>query len=250
MRFKEKVIIVTGGAQGIGKAIATGFAKEGAIVVIADIQGDLAEIVAAEIKSQGGQALAIKMDVTNYKEVNAGVNQVLEMFGKIDILINNAGWDMPGDFMEQTEEYWDKILNLNLKGPIIVSHIVLKSMIKQNRGKIINISSRAGRGGTPYQVVYSGAKGGVITLTRSLARAYAKYNIAVNCVAPGATETPALESAIVKNPGLRESLLQSRLFHRFAKPDEIAAAVLFLASDDAEYITGQTLSVDGGADMY
>lgn len=246
MRFKGKVVIVTGGAQGIGKAIAHGFAKEGAIVIIADIQKDLSEGVAAEIKSQGGQALAIRMDVTNYREVNAGIKQVVEKFERIDVLINNAGWDMPGDFLEQNEEYWDRILNLNLKGPIIVSHIVIKYMMKENFGKIVNISSGAGRRGARYQVVYSAAKGGVIALTQSLAQVCARYNIAVNCVAPGPTETPALESALLKNPGLQESLLQSRLFQRFGKPGEIAPAVLFLASDEAGYITGQTLSVDGG----
>lgn len=159
MRFKGKVVIVTGGAQGIGKAIAHGFAKEGAIVIIADIQKDLSEGVAAEIKSQGGQALAIRMDVTNYREVNAGIKQVVEKFERIDVLINNAGWDMPGDFLEQNEEYWDRILNLNLKGPIIVSHIVIKYMMKENFGKIVNISSGAGRRGARYQVVYSAAKG-------------------------------------------------------------------------------------------
>jgi 2-hydroxycyclohexanecarboxyl-CoA dehydrogenase len=240
MRFEGKIAMVTGGAQGIGKAIVEAFAREGARLAIADIRKDLAETLAASL---GAQALAVKMDVTDYREVDGGVNLVLEKLGGIDILVNNAGWDMPGDFTAQSEEFWANILDLNLKGPIIASNIVIKSMIKRRRGgRIINISSVAA-GGTPRQVVYSAAKGGVETLTKSLALAYAGYNITVNCVAPTATETPALKEAFEKNPNLREDMLKTRLFRRFSKPEEMAPPVLFFASDEAALITGQVLAV-------
>jgi len=249
MRFQDKVALITGGAQGIGEAIVKAFARENATVVIADIQIDRAMAVADEARSLGGRALAIKMDVTDYSEVSNGVSRVLEEYGRIDILVNNAGFDMPGDFLEQDEQSWDRSLSLNLKGPMIVSSIVLRSMIEKRFGRIVNISSEAGRTGAPFMVAYAAAKGGVIALTRSLARAYAKYNIRVNSIAPGPTETPALKGALVNNPGLRDLFLQSRPIQRFGRPEDVAAAVLFLASDKSEYITGQTLNVDGGGTM-
>lgn len=249
MRFQNKVVITTGAAQGIGKAIAEGFAREGAISVIADIQQELAETTAADIRAKGGRATAIRIDVTNYQEANDGVRQVLDQFGKVDVLINNAGWSKLQNFLENTEELWNKVIAINFKGQTIMCHAVLNSMIKQKYGRIVNIASVVGRTGNVLEAVYASAKGGVISQTKSLALAYAKYNILINCVCPGAIETPMLAQAKIDNPALPGMVSRVPL-HRFGRPEEIATAVLFLASDDASYITGQSLGVDGGLCMY
>ena len=249
MKFDGKVAIVTGAARGIGKAIAEGLAKEGATVVVADLLEDLAKETAQEIKSRGGQAIPVKMDITNSKEVKAVVEQVLKQCGKIDVLVNNAGWDKIEPFVQSTEDTWDKVIAINLKGPVIVTRAVLDDMIKRNSGRIVSIASDAGRVGSSGEAVYSACKGGIIAFSKTLAREMVRYNIAVNCVAPGPTMTPLVEHNMKENPKLVEALKGAIPMKRLAKPEEIAAAAIFLASDDASYITGQVLSVSGGLTM-
>ena len=249
MKFDGKVAIVTGAARGIGKAIAEGLAKEGATVVVADLLEDLAKETAQEIKSRGGQAIPVKMDITNSKEVKAVVEQLLKQCGKIDVLVNNAGWDKIEPFVQSTEDTWDKVIAINLKGPVIVTRAVLDNMIQNKYGRIVSIASDAGRVGSSGEAVYSACKGGIIAFSKTLAREVVRYNIAVNCVAPGPTMTPLVEHNMKENPKLVEALKGAIPMKRLAQPEEIAAAAIFLASDDASYITGQVLSVSGGLTM-
>ena len=249
MKFKGKVAIVTGAARGIGKAIAEGLAKEGATVVVADLLEDLAKETAQEIKNSGGQAIPLKIDITDSKQVKAAIEQVIKQCGKIDVLVNNAGWDKVEPFVQSTEETWDKVIAINLKGPVIVTRAVLDNMIQNKYGRIVNIASDAGRVGSSGEAVYSACKGGIISFSKTLARELVRYNIAVNSVAPGPTETPLVALTMKENPKIVEALKAAIPMRRLAKSEEIAAAVLFFASDDASFITGQVLSVSGGLNM-
>jgi 2-hydroxycyclohexanecarboxyl-CoA dehydrogenase len=249
MRLGEKVAIVTGSAQGIGKAIAQRLASEGATVIVADMIENLARATSQEIESQGGKAIPVKMDITNSKEVRAAVEQVLKQCGKIDILVNNAGWDKIEPFVQSTEETWDKVIAINYKGPVIVTRAVLDNMISNNYGRIVSIASDAGRVGSSGESVYSGCKGGIIAFSKTLAREVVRYNITVNCVSPGPTGTPAVLKFMETNPKMMEPLKSAIPMKRLARPEEIAAAVLFFTSDGAGYITGQVLSVSGGLTM-
>jgi len=249
MRLGEKVAIVTGSAQGIGKAIAQRLASEGVTVVVADMIEDLARATSQEIESQGGKAIPVKMDITNSKEVRAAVEQVLKQCGRIDILVNNAGWDKIEPFVQSTEDTWDKVIAINYKGPLVVTRAVLDNMISNNYGRIVSIASDAGRVGSSGEAVYSGCKGGIIAFSKTLAREVVRYNITVNCVSPGPTGTEAVLKFMETNPKMMEPLKSAIPMKRLARPEEIAAAVLFFASDAAGYITGQVLSVSGGLTM-
>jgi 2-hydroxycyclohexanecarboxyl-CoA dehydrogenase len=249
MIMGEKVAIVTGSAQGIGKAIAQRLASEGVTVVVADMIEDLARATSQEIGSQGGKAVPMKMDITNSKEVKAAVEQVLKQCGRIDILVNNAGWDRIEPFAQSNEETWDKVIAINYKGPVIVTRAVLDNMISNNYGRIVSIASDAGRVGSSGEAVYSGCKGGIIAFSKTLAREVVRYNITVNCVSPGPTGTAAVLKFMETNPKMMEPLKSAIPMKRLARPEEIAAAVLFFTSDAAGYITGQVLSVSGGLTM-
>lgn len=248
-RFKDRVAIITGGAQGIGEAIARRLANEGAIVAILDIQHEKAQVVANDIVSKGGSAIAVKMDITDSQDVKRAVKEVEDKLGKVDTLINNVGWDKIVPFIQLTEELWDRIIAINLRGPITVTRAVLDGMINRNYGKIVNIASDAGRAGSSGESIYSACKGGIIAFTKTLARELHKYNILVNCVSPGPVDTPLLASVSKNNPKLIETLQRAIPMRRLGKPEEVAGAVAFLASDEASYITGQTLSVSGGLTM-
>ncbi len=246
MRFEDKITVVTGGASGIGRAIAREFAKEGSRVVILDIQEDKANDTVREIESQGGRAVAIKVDATGETAVKAAVKYIIAEQGSIDILINNIGGSESLPFLEADEALWRKILDTNLMTTILLCHNVLPHMIKQRYGRIVNIASTAGRQPRPFGLAYGAAKAGVISVTRSLAVAMATYNIRVNCVVPGTIDTEALKKLLPET--VKDSLHRVAL-GRLGQPEEVARAVLFLASEDASYITGQSLGVDGGNEM-
>jgi len=249
MRLKGKTIIVTGSGQGIGKGIALKLAKEGSSVVVADLNEENAQKVADEINSNGGKALAVKVDITSAEMVKNMILKTIDEFGEISGLVNNAGWDKVEPFMESTEDTWDRVIAINIKGTISCCKAVLQEMIPNNYGKIINIASDAGRVGSSGEAVYSATKGGVIAFTKTLAREMARYKINVNCIAPGPTDTPLFEEISSYNPKIAEGLKKAIPFRRLGKPEDLANAVAFMISDEAEYITGQTLSVSGGLTM-
>jgi 2-hydroxycyclohexanecarboxyl-CoA dehydrogenase len=248
MELEGKVAIVTGAGQGIGKAIALRLSKEGASVAVVDLNPDTAEATAREITGAGGKAIAIKADVSNSAQVNEMAKQVVSELGTVDILVNNAAFvaDLPQKFIDETEDYWDRVIAVCLKGNILCSRAVLDTMIEKQSGKIVNISSDAGRVGQSGQTVYSATKGGIISFSKALAREVARYKINVNCVSPGATDTPAFQ----KNPEpVKEAVPKGIPLRRIAKPEDIASAVAFFCSSDADYMTGQVLSVSGGYTM-
>ncbi|MDQ7801722.1 MAG: SDR family NAD(P)-dependent oxidoreductase [Armatimonadota bacterium] len=250
MEFQDRVALVTGGASGIGRATCLALAARGARVAVADINAQGAEQVAEEIRRQDREALAVGMDVTNRAHVAQAVQQVLDRWGRVDVLINAAGWDRIVPFLESTEDLWDRVININFRGVLNTCHVVLPHMVQRGGGVVVNISSDAGRVGSSGETVYSGAKGAVIAFSKALAREVARHNIRVNVVAPGITDTPLLQQIIqAGNEKLIDAIVRSTPLRRMARPEEVAEAVVFLASDRASFITGQTLSVSGGLTM-
>ncbi len=250
MTLQDRVAAVTGAASGIGRAIARALARAGARVAVIDVNEEGARDTVAAIAREGGEAHAYRADVTRKAEVDAAVAAILARWGTVHILVNNAGWDRLAPFVETTEEFWDRVLAINLKGPIICTRAVLDPMIRQEYGKIVNIASDAGRVGSTGEAVYSAAKGGLIAFGKALARELARYRINVNCICPGPADTPLFQREFIAvNPKLADGLRRAIPFGRLATPEDIAPAVVFLASDEAGYITGQTLSVSGGLTM-
>ncbi|MBF7082518.1 3-oxoacyl-ACP reductase FabG [Desulfallas sp. Bu1-1] len=246
MRLDNTKIIVTGAGQGIGKAIALMLASYGADLSIADKNAETLQVTRAEIEQLGRKCVAVPTDVTDFESVTAMVKQSQETLGRIDVLVNTVGWDIIEPFWKNSLEYWDKIIDINYKSVVYCSRAVLDGMMENKAGKIINIASDAGRVGSSGETVYAGAKGGVIAFTKSLAREVAKFNIKVNCVCPGPTDTPLYRGQPEK---IRQALERAIPLKRVASPDDIAGAVLFFASSLADYITGQVLSVSGGLTM-
>jgi NAD(P)-dependent dehydrogenase (short-subunit alcohol dehydrogenase family) len=247
--LKGRVAIVTGaGSQiGFGKAIALSLAKEGCDLVIADIDVEGAKQTANEIRNLGREAIAVKTDITNTKEVNDMVKAALAKFGKIDILVNNAGAGTPPKpFIESTEEEWDKNINLNLKGMLRCTKAVLGHMVSRKTGKIVNMSSLGAKNGGEHVIVYSAAKAGVICFTKGLAIEVAPLGINVNCIAPGVGLTNFIRSAPRE---IIDDLIKKTPGRRTSTPQDIANAVVYLASDVSIDVVGQTLSVDGGLTM-
>jgi 2-hydroxycyclohexanecarboxyl-CoA dehydrogenase len=247
-----KTAIVTGGARGIGKGISMTMAKQGANVVIADLLLDAAQETAAEIRQTGAKALAMQTDIANLESVKSMVENVKSEFGQIDILVNNAGWDRMKPFMKTTPDFWDKVININFKGVLNTVYAVAEGMIAQNSGRIINIASDAARVGSMGESVYSGAKGAVLSFSKTLARELARNSVTVNVLCPGPTPTPLLDDMKAED-SFADKVLSSMdkiiPLKRMGKPEDIAAAVVFLASDEAGFITGQVLSVSGGLTM-
>ena len=249
MKLEGKVAIVTGGGGGICGAIARLFATEGAKVVLADRDESAAKKVVREIEEEGGQGMAVRVDITNREEIGATVEDVLARWEKIDILVNCAGIAIVESFIEGDEKLWDEMISVNLKGTIFFTHAVLTGMIERRYGKIINIASIAGMGGGGRQVVYAATKGGVRAFGKALAREVARYKININDICPGPIATAMFEKGREENPAYMEKLIQGIPLRRPGRPEEIAAAALFLASDEAEFINGHSLVVDGGTTM-
>jgi 2-hydroxycyclohexanecarboxyl-CoA dehydrogenase len=250
VKLKDRATIVTGAASGIGRAIAEACAREGARVAVVDLNADGARETVAAIEKAGGTAAAWPLDITDVGAVDRMVDDVAARWGGVHVLVNCAGWDKPMPFVDTTPEFWDKILAINLKGPIACMRAALRVMIRQESGKIVTIASDAGRVGSTGEAVYSAAKGGLIALTKTVAREVARHRINVNCVCPGPSDTPLFRNEFAAtSPKLADSLKRVIPWGRLGVPDDVAPAVVFLASDDAGFITGQTLSVSGGLTM-
>lgn len=245
MRLKDRVVIVTGAGQGIGEAIVRKMAEEGAKVIVSDIREDTAIKVAEEIVRTGGMAISIRADVTNRDEAKALINNSLDKFGRLDILVNNAGIIRVGMMKDLKEEDWDEVIKVNLKGAYNCSQFAMEPMIRQMYGKIINIASTAYLG-TIGQVNYAASKAGVIALAKSMALELAKYNINVNAVAPGFIDTDMTREI---KPEIREKAISGIPLKRIGQPGDVANLVLFLASDESSYITGQVIRICGGSSI-
>jgi 2-hydroxycyclohexanecarboxyl-CoA dehydrogenase len=262
LNLEGKIAIVTGGAANIGRGITLGFVKEGVQVVIAEIDAAQAEKVIQESKKIGPQPIFFDTDITDTNRVETMVKEILSRFGRIDILVNNAGWGFDRPFLEKPREEWEKEIKINFWGPLNCIRAVIGSMVKQNYGKIVSIGSDAGRMGEYNEEVYSGCKGAVIAISKSLARSFGKYGINVNVVCPGATMPEKPEHygeksmfapggflSTTTNEEIQTKILKKYPLRKFGKPEDIANAVLFFSSDVSGHITGQTLSVSGGYTM-
>ncbi len=244
MLLAGKIAIVTGGASGIGLAISQRFAREGAAVAVWDINEAGAQRAADELVAVGGKAIGCAVDVSNRAQIEAATNRVRAEFGPISILVNNAGISNYISFLDMTEEQWDRMININLKSVFLVTQVVLPDMLAAGWGRVVNISSSSTQTGSPKMAHYVASKGGVIGFTKALAREYSEKGITFNNVPPGFVDTPLLRATL--SEAAVESQIQSSPMKRAGKPEDIAAACAFLASDDAGYITGHTLSVNGG----
>ena len=242
MKLKNKVALITGGGSGIGEATVLRFSEEGAKIVINDVNEDNAKKVAEKVKAKGSEVLVCIADVGKKSDVEKMVKKTLDKFGRLDILVNNAGINRDSFAKKMSEEQWDKVIDINLKGTFLCAQAALSQMIEQNSGKIINTAS-IGALGNIGQANYSASKAGVIGLTKTLALEGARYNITVNCVSPGATNT----AMTAKMPTeIAQKVKEKIPLKRFAEPKEIAEIHLFLASEKSSYITGQVIFVDGG----
>jgi 2-hydroxycyclohexanecarboxyl-CoA dehydrogenase len=249
----SRTALVTGGAQGIGRGIATALAAQGFKVAIADLNIETATQAAKDIREAGGTAIAVEANVTDTASVEACLQTVTRDLGPVEVVVNNAGWDDFMPFIATSEEFWDKVLDINFKGALRVTKAVLPGMIERGFGRVINIGSDAGRVGSSLESVYSGAKGGIIAFTKTLAREVAGNGITANVVCPGPTDTPALRKFVDGAGQDAEKVISGMVravpMKRLGTPDDIGPAVAFFASDAAGFITGQTLSVSGGLTM-
>lgn len=245
MRLEGKTAIITGAAQGIGREIALTFAREGADVVIADVQVEAAREIAAEMEKIGRKALVVKTDVSNSEDVNRMVRATVDKFGKIDILVNDAGICVVKSLQELSEEDWDKQLDINLKGTFLCTKRVVQEMLNRGKGKIVNIASGLAQVALPNYSAYTASKGGVMSLTRALALELAPKGINVNAVAPGLIATP-LQEARIREEGY-EKLVEGIPIGRLGRPDDVAQAVLYLASEESDFVVGETIFITGGS---
>lgn len=250
--LKGRVAVVTGGGSGIGRAIAKRLAEEGVSAGIIDIDARGGEDTVSKIQSAGGKAVFANADITDFDAVTAAVGKIEREAGPIDILVNNAGWDKMVPFLQTDFELWKKVLDINLYGPLHLHYAILPKMVERGHGKVVNIASDAGRAGSSGEAVYSAAKGGIIAFTKTMARELARANIQLNTVCPGPTDTPLFAQVAQGEAGAKiaEALKRAIPMRRLGQPEDISGAVAFLASDDANYITGQTLSVSGGLTMH
>jgi len=253
-KLKDKVAIVTGAGRGIGESIAAAMSREGAIIAVVEVSDQRCKETTDKIIGMGGQAISLKVDVSAWADVEKAVQTVVEKFGSVDILVNNAGIGQVENFMDGDIKRWERIIAVDLMGVIYFSRAVLDGMMKQKAGKIVNISSNAGRYACPRQVVYSAAKGAVMSFTQSLASEMAPYKVHVNAICPGNVDTPMYMKAHDLLPDhLKPYQRKMQIdipWGRLASPEEIAALTVFLSSDDSNYLTGQCISIDGGATHY
>lgn len=249
--LKDKVVLVTGGAGGIGSAICRRFAEAGSIVAVFDLNIEATQQLANDLEALGVRARGYKVDITDHDAVNAAVAQVEDELGPIDVLVNNAGWDIGAFFLQTEKPFWDKVVAINLYGPLNMHHAVLKRMSARGTGRVVNISSDAGRVGSSMEAVYSFCKGGLIAFSKTMAREMSRQQIPVNVVCPGPTETALLDNLAQGERGekIKAGLVRAVPFGRMGQPDDVAGMVLFLSSDDAAFITGQVVSVSGGLTM-
>lgn len=249
-----KTAIVTGAGSGIGRAIATRLAAEGCVVGVFDInQAGAAETVGA-IEAAGGKSLAVQCDITDYAAVTAAVASFEQQAGAgTDILVNNAGWDTPMPFLKTVPAFWQKVTAINWFGPLHMTHAVAQGMAARKSGRIVQIASDAGRVGSSGEVVYSGCKGATIAFSKALARELARANVTINAVCPGPTDTPAMSAFVgtgEQGQKIRDAMVKGVPLGRIGAPDDYPGLVAFLASDDAAFMTGQTISVSGGLTMH
>ncbi len=245
MRLENKTAIVTGAGSGIGRAIALLFSKEGAKIVVADVSEKGGKDTVKKIEGKGGEAVFVKTDVSKSKDIDEMVKTCLKEFGQVDILVNNAGIHKSASLTETSEKDWDETIDVDLRGVFLGSKRVIPEMVKQGKGKIINTASIAGLVGFDKMSAYCAAKGGVISLTREMALEYAPEKINVNCIAPGVIRTAMTEEKI-NDPETKKNLEKSTPFPRLGEPEDIAYAALYLASDESDFVTGETLVIDGG----
>ncbi len=252
-RFQGKTVIVTGGAGGIGGATCRRFASEGAKVAVFDMNLEAAQKVADAIKAAGGQAAAFQCDITSREQVDAAVAGTEAQLGPVDVLVNNAGWDVFKPFVKTNPGEWAKLIDINLTGALHMLHAVLPGMAERKSGHIVNVASDAARGGSSGEAVYSACKGGLVALSKTLAREHARHGINVNVVCPGPTDTALLAGVAegARDPAkLIEAFKSAIPMGRLGQPDDLASAIVFFGSDDASFITGQVISVSGGLTMH
>ena len=251
--LKGKVVVITGGGGGIGTATCLRFAAEGARVVVCDINLAAAEAVVAQIAAQGGEAVALAVDLTDFAATGAAVEQIEAGFGAIDVLVNNVGWDLFVPFLKSEPSFWSKIIDINLRGVLNITHPVVTRMQARKSGRVVSIGSDAGRVGSSGEAVYAACKAGVIAFSKTMAREHARAGITFNVVCPGVTETAMLESfmdASGNKEKLRDAFTKAVPMGRMGRPDDLPGAILFFASDDAGFVTGQVISVSGGLTMH
>jgi 2-hydroxycyclohexanecarboxyl-CoA dehydrogenase len=246
MRLDGKTAVVTGAASGIGRATAEAFAHEGAYVLLADINDESGEAVAAALNAQGLGADYFHVDITDAASIDAFRQAALAKRGKVDIVANVAGWGKTEPFVENKPEFWRKLIDLNFLGTVMVTRAFVDGMMERRAGRIVTVASDAGRVGSLGETVYSGTKGGVIAFTKALAREMARYDITVNCVCPGPTDTPLMAAVPDK---IKEAFARVTPMRRLAQPSEVADAIVFFASPQSQFVTGQVLSVSGGLTM-
>jgi 2-hydroxycyclohexanecarboxyl-CoA dehydrogenase len=250
--LKDKNALLTGGANGIGAAIARRLGEEGCVVGILDLDGAGAEKIAGEIKAAGGKASAHAVDISDYDAVKRAVETFEVASGPLAFLVNNAGWDRAANFLDTDPEFWKKIVAINLYGPLNVSHVVMKGMAARGFGRVVNIASDAGRVGSSGEAVYSACKGGTIAFSKTMSRELVSKGIIINTLCPGPTDTAILRSFLEGPDGAKiaEGLKRAIPMRRLGQPDDYPGLVAFFLSDDAAYITGQTISVSGGLTMH
>lgn len=249
MRLRNKVAVITGAGSGIGRTTALLFSEEGAKVAIVEIDKERGQDTVDMIRGKGQEALFIPTDITDPSQVKSMVNQVIEAYGKMNILVNNAGLYLQGDAISTNEKQWDKIMAVNLRAAFLCCKYCIPRMIESGDGVVINVSSEAGIVAIKNQVAYNTSKAGLISLTKSIALDFASQNIRANCVCPGTTETALVASALAKQADperARREVEKVRPANRLGKPEEIAYGILYLASDESPYATGAVLSIDGG----